>query len=158
MAAARFPPNDRPGRGGCRVNVPLIAAGSLALLGAAIHGGVGEVLVVRRLSPNVLPSTRLGGGRFTKTMIRATWHITTVGFVSVGCALILAGSILHGDTAHGIGLLAAAANTGFAAVVWGSALAQGVDSARRGNWRPFRHPAPALFVVGVTLAWWGVAT
>jgi hypothetical protein len=138
------------------VNVPLIAAGSLALLGAAIHGGVGEVLVVRRLSPNVLPSTRLGGGGFTKTMIRATWHITTVAFISVGSALVFAG-ILHGDTAHRIGILAAATNTGFAAVIWGSALAQGVDSARRGNWRPFRHPAPALFVVGVVLAWVGVA-
>jgi hypothetical protein len=139
------------------MNVPLLVAGSLALLGAAIHGGAGEAIVVRKLSPNVLPSTQFGGGRFTKTMIRATWHITTVAFVTVGSALVLAGSILDGDTAHGIAIFAAAANTGFAAVVWGSALAQGARS-RRGDWRPFLHPAPALFVLGVALAWWGVAS
>ena len=37
---------------------PLIVAGSLGILGAAIHGGVGEVLVVRKLSPGTLPPSR----------------------------------------------------------------------------------------------------
>jgi hypothetical protein len=42
------------------VNVPLIVAGPLAILGAASHGVGGEVLVVRRLSPGMLPSSRFG--------------------------------------------------------------------------------------------------
>ena len=60
------------------MNVPLIVAGSLAILGAAIHGVAGEILVVRRLSPEMLPSSQFGGPRTTKLMIHVTWHLTTV--------------------------------------------------------------------------------
>src|SRR6476620_11215925 len=102
------------------MNVPLLAAGSLAIVAAAVHGVGGEVLVVRRLSPAMLPASRFGGPRMTKTMIHATWHITTIAFLTVGAALVLAGSVLHGDAARGIGLLAAGASTGFAAVAAGT--------------------------------------
>src|SRR5215472_7346466 len=88
----RLPPQDRSNRGGLVVNVPLIVAGSLAILGAAIHGVGGEVLVVRRLSPGMLPSSRFGGPRATKTMIHVTWHMTTVAFLTFGAALLLSGS------------------------------------------------------------------
>ena len=54
------------------MNARLVVAGSLALLGAAVHGLGGEVLVVRRLSPGVLPSSPFGGPRATKLMIPAT--------------------------------------------------------------------------------------
>ena len=96
------------------MNIPLIVAGSFALLGAVIHGGVGDLLVVRPLSLNVLPSTQFGGPRMTKLMIRVTWHITTIAFLTVGCALVLAGSVLEGDVARALTLLAALASTGFA--------------------------------------------
>src|SRR2546423_10719380 len=102
--------------GGLPVNVPLIVAGSLAILGAAIHGVGGEVLVVRKLSPGILPPSRFGGPRATRSMIHVTWHTTTIAFFTTGFALLLAGSVLHGDTARGIALVAAAAATGFAAV------------------------------------------
>ena len=92
------------------MNVPLLVAGSLALLGAAIHGGGGEILVVRKLSPGGLPSTPFGGPGMTKTMLRASWHMTTVAFVTVGCALVLSASVLRGDTARAIGLVAAVLN------------------------------------------------
>ena len=94
------------------MNAPLIVAGSLAILGAAIHGVGGEVLVVRKLSPEVLPSSALGGPRTTKLMIHVTWHLTTIAFFTVGSALLLSGSVLHGDIARGIGLVAAGASTG----------------------------------------------
>ena len=42
------------------MNGQLIAAGFLAVLAAAIHGGAGEVLVVRRLSPETLAGTAFG--------------------------------------------------------------------------------------------------
>jgi hypothetical protein len=128
------------------VNVPLIAAGSLAVLGAALHGVGGEVLVVRRLSPAMLPPSRFGGPRATKTMIHATWHMTTVAFLSVGAALILAGTVLDGDSARGLGLLAAGASTGFAAV------AIGVEPSPRSA---LRHPGPVLLTATAVLAWWG---
>jgi hypothetical protein len=36
---------------------------------------------------------------------------TTVAFLTVGAALLLSGSVLHGDTGRGIGLVAAGAST-----------------------------------------------
>jgi hypothetical protein len=132
------------------VNVPLLVAGSLALVGAAVHGVGGEVLVVRRLSPKVLPSSPFGGPVMTKLMIRATWHMTTIAFLTVGSALVLSGSVLHGDTARGIGLVAAVASTGFAAVAVGGAFAQSPRSL-------FRHPAPIGLTAVAVLAWSGIA-
>jgi hypothetical protein len=132
------------------VNVPLLVAGSLALLGAAVHGVGGEILVVRRLSPGMLPSSPFGGPGMTKVMIRATWHMTTIAFLTVGSALVLAGSVVHGDTARGIGLVAAAASSGFAAVAVGGALARAPRSL-------FRHPAPAVLTAVAVLAWSGIA-
>jgi hypothetical protein len=132
------------------VNVPLIVAGSLAFLGAAVHGVGGEVLIVRKLSPGMLPSTHFGGPAMTKTMIHVTWHMTTIAFLTVGSALLLSGSVLHGDTAQGIGLVAAGASTGFAA------LAVGLGGAYRQFPRSLlRHPGPALLSITAALAWWG---
>src|SRR5437660_11462890 len=124
MAAARLPPEDRPELRGLSMNFPLLVAGSLGLLGAGIHGVAGESLVVRRLSPGGLPSSPFGGPGMTKTMIRAAWHMTTVAFLTVGSALVLSGSVLHGDTARAIGLVAAGESTGFAALAVGRAFAR----------------------------------
>src|SRR5918912_1065368 len=93
----------------------LLAAGVLALVATAVHGAAGELIVVRKLSPDALPSTRFGGGGMTKAMIQVAWHITTSAFLAVALALLLAGSVLDGDVAHAIGLMAAAAATAFAA-------------------------------------------
>jgi hypothetical protein len=132
------------------VNVELLVAGSLALIASAIHGVAGEVLVVRRLSPRVLPSSRFGGPGMTKAMIRVTWHITTIAFLTVGSALVLSGSVLHGDTARGIGLVAAGASTGFAAVAMGGALVLGPRSL-------LLHPGPVVLTAVAVLAWSGIA-
>ena len=132
------------------MNVPLIVAGCLAILGAALHGVGGEVLVVRRLSPAMLPPSRFGGPRMTVAMIHTTWHMTTVAFLTVGSALLLSGTVLHGDTARGIGLLAAGASTGFA--VLGVGLGAVYTQSARSLWR---HPAPALLIATTALAWWG---
>ena len=143
---------DAPRRadtGGLGVNAPLVVAGSLAILGAAIHGVGGEVLVVRKLSPEVLPASRFGGPQTTRTMIHVTWHMTTIAFLTVGSALLLSGSVLHGDTARGIGLVAAVASTGFAA------LAVGLGGATQSPRSLLRHPAPVALTAIAALAWWG---
>ena len=131
------------------MNVPLIVAGSLAILGAAIHGVGGEVLVVRKLSPGMLPSSPFGGPRMTKTMIRVAWHMATIGLLTVGSALLLSGSVLHGDTARALGLVAAGACTGFAA------LAVGLGAATHFPRSLLRHPGPAILTAIAALAWWG---
>src|SRR6266581_4484177 len=140
MAATRLPPQDRSDRGGLGVNVPLIIAGCLAILGTAIHGVGGEVLVVRKLSPGMLPSSPFGGPRMTKAMIHVTWHMTTIAFLTVGSALLLSGSVLNGDTARGLGLGAASASTGFAA------LAVGLGAYTQSPRSLFRHPGPAVLI------------
>ena len=133
------------------MNVLLLAAGSLAILGAALHGVGGEILVVKKLSPGMLPSSRFGGPRTTKTMIHVTWHLTTVAFLAVGSALLLSGSVLHGNTARGIGLFAASASTGFAAVAVGLGIAYAQSSRSL-----VRHPGPIMLTATAALAWWGV--
>jgi hypothetical protein len=131
-------------------DVALIVAGSLAILGAAVHGAGGEILVVRRLSPATLPSSRFGGPAMTRAMIHAAWHMTTVAFLTVGCALLLSGTVLDGDTARAMGLLAAAACTGFAA------LAVGLGAVHTRSPRSLlRHPGPAVLTATAALAWWG---
>jgi hypothetical protein len=132
------------------VNVPLVVAGSLGILGAAIHGVGGEVLVVRKLSLGMLPSTAIGGPKTTKLMIHATWHMTTIAYLTVGSALLLSGTVLHGDTAQGIGLVAASASTGFAAIALGLGTAY-----TRSPRSLFRHPGPAVLTATAALAWWG---
>jgi hypothetical protein len=132
------------------VNVLWIIAGFLATVGAAIHGARGEVLVVRKLSLEMLPSSTSGGPAMTKLMIRVTWHLTTVAFLTVGVALLLAGSVLDGDAARGVGLVGAAASTGFAAVMIG------LGAAYTKSPRSFlRHAGPAIFVSIAVLAWLG---
>jgi hypothetical protein len=131
------------------MNAPLIVAGSLAVLGAAVHGLGGEMLVVRKLSPEMLPSSRFGGPRMTMAMIHVTWHMTTIAFLTVGVAFLLSGSVLHGGTARGISLVAAGASTGFAA------LAVGLGGATQSPRSLLRHPGPAVLTATAVLAWLG---
>jgi hypothetical protein len=132
------------------VDIPLIVAGCLGVLAAAIHGAGGEFLVVRKLSLEMLPSSRFGGPRMTKTMIHVTWHTTTIAFLAAGSALLLSGSVLDGDAARGIGLVAAGAFTGFAAVAMGV----GAAYARSPRFL-FRHLGPLVLTATAALAWWG---
>jgi hypothetical protein len=136
--------------GGLGMSVPLIVAGSLATLAAGIHGIAGELLVVRKLSLDTLPSTRFGGRRMTMAMIHVTWHITTVAFLAVGVALVLAGTVLDGDAARAVAVVCAAAFTGFAAV----ALALGVLHTRSPR-SLVRHPGPLVLALTAAVAWWG---
>jgi hypothetical protein len=132
------------------MNVPLIIAGSLAIMGAGVHGVGGELLVVRRMAPGVLASSPFGGPVMTKAMIHVTWHMTTIAFLTVGFALLLAGSVLHGDATRAIGLVGASASTGFAA------LAVGLGAVYTRSPRSLlRHPGPAVLTATAALAWWG---
>jgi len=133
------------------VNVQLITAGFLAVLAAAIHGGAGELLVVRRLSPETLAGSALGGPRMTRAMIHVTWHVTTIAFLAAGIVLLLAGSVVEGDAARAVGLVAAGTSTGFAAVAVGLGAAD-----TRTPRTLLRHPGPVALALVAALAWWGV--
>ena len=132
------------------MDVPLIVAGCLAFLAAGVHGMGGEILVVRELSPETLEPSRFGGPRMTKGMIHVTWHITTAAFFTIGCALVLSGSVLNGDEARAIGLLAAGVWTAFALVAVGIGA-----SYMRTSRALLRHPGPLVIALTAALAWWG---
>jgi hypothetical protein len=132
------------------VNVALVIAGAFSVVAAAIHGVAGELLVVRKLSTETLASSPFGGARMTRAMIHVAWHLATVAFLTVGCALIVAGVVLDGDAAQAVAVVGAAASTGFAAVIVGLGAA--------GNRNPralFRHPGPGVLTATAALAWWG---
>ncbi|MGH2709737.1 MAG: hypothetical protein ACRDH9_00840 [Actinomycetota bacterium] len=124
-----------------------LAAGAIALLAAAIHGGVGEALVVRPLVAGELPSSRFGGPHATRAMIRVTWHIATLTFAVLGLALATCGFLGPGEGCRGIGFVAASSFTGFVVL----AIVVVLQRPRR----LVRHPGPLAFVAVAALAWWG---
>lgn len=130
------------------MNVPFVVAGVLALAGAAVHGIAGEKIVVMNLRAETLPSSRFGSASFTKVMIRATWHITTIAFAVIGSALVACAPEGSSAACEGIGRIAAVAYSSFAALTVGLAIPQ-VRRAR------LRHPAPLLFALVAVLSWWG---
>ena len=130
------------------MNVPFALAGVLALAGAAVHGIAGERMVVTKLRAEALPSSPFGGPSFSKLMIRATWHITTIAFLVTGAALTACAPGGSSEACRGIGRLSALAYAGFLALTIGL----GAPHGPRGL---FRHPAPLLFGMVAALAWWG---
>lgn len=132
------------------MNVPFFVAALLALAGAAVHGGVGEAFVVRKLAPSALPRSPFGAGEATKLMIRATWHMTTVAFLVLGVALVTcAGSDATG-ACRAVGRISGLSFSGFALIAVGGAVARSPRSL-------LRHPAPLLLTSVAVLAWWGSA-
>ena len=134
------------------MNIPFALAGVLALFGAAVHGVAGAKLVVTKLGTQILPSSPFGGPSFTKLMIRATWHITTIAFVVMGGGLTACAPGASSEVCRGIGRVAALAYSGFVALTVGLAAPHLKRSRAR-----LRHPAPLLFGIVAGLAWWGTA-
>jgi hypothetical protein len=129
------------------MNVPFVVAGALALTGAAVHGILGERIVVTKLRTETLPSSRFGNARMTLLMIRATWHITTLAFFVMGSALIACSPVSSG-ACEGVGRVSAIAFASFFALTIGLAAPHVRRTVRR-------HPAPLIFLAVAVLAWVG---
>jgi hypothetical protein len=132
------------------MDIPLVIAGTISVLAAAVHGVGGELIVVRRLSRETLPGTSFGGPGMTKAMVHVSWHAATIAFLAVGCVFLLSGTALEGETPEAILLVAACAATGFAA------LAVGMGGAYSRSFRGlYRHPGPAVLTAAAAMAWIG---
>jgi ABC-type Fe3+-siderophore transport system permease subunit len=86
----------------------------------------------------------------TKAMIHVSWHIVTVAFLVLGCALLVAGTTLEDDAREALAVVGAAGFTGAAALA--AALGAAHTRSVRGL---LRHPGPALLTATAVLAWWG---
>jgi hypothetical protein len=130
------------------MNGAYLAAGVMSLVGAAIHGGLGEAMIVRRIDAERLPGTRWGGPPGTLLFIRATWHIVTIAFVASGTALSVCAGGGLGRACTGVGMLSAGLYAGFAAIVLGFSIA-------RNPRMLIRHPAPLMLSAVAVLSWLG---
>jgi hypothetical protein len=131
------------------VDVPLIIAGSIAVVSAASHAVGGEALM-KRVSPEGLPPEGSGGTRQTKMEIHINWQWASITFLVLGVGLLLSGSALDGDSARALGLFAAGAVTGFAVLAVGL-----VAAYTRSPRSVVLHGAPAGLTAVAALAWWG---
>ena len=128
---------------------PLLAAAFLALLGAAIHGIVGD-RIVRRIQEDSLPGNPFDAIP-TKVLIRVTWHFVTIAFFVLGIALATSGVAPRGQHARGVAYVAGAAFACWAAFAL-------IYAFTHGGVRVFRsHPGPIAFVLTAALIAWGAA-
>lgn len=136
------------------MNVQFAIAGALALVAAAIHGGLGEAVVVTKLRTETLLPTRFGGPTMTKLMIRVTWHVATLAFLVIGAALEVCAPSGSPTACTGVGPVAAISFASYALLAMGLAIAANGPKAVR---TMRRHPGPLIFVAIAVLAWSGSA-
>ena len=129
------------------MNWPFAIAGFLALTGAAVHGILGEKIVVTKLRTETLPSSRFGNATMSLLMIRATWHITTLAFLVLGSALV-ACTPASSAACEGVGRVSAIAFASFFVLTIGLAAPHVRRTVRR-------HPAPLIFLAVAVMAWVG---
>ena len=129
------------------MNWPFAIAGVLALTGAAVHGILGEKIVVTKLRTETLPSSRFGNATTSLLMIRATWHITTLAFLVLGSALV-ACTPASSAACEGVGRVSAIAFASFFVLTIGLAAPHVRRTVRR-------HPAPLIFLAVAVMAWVG---
>jgi hypothetical protein len=77
---------DQSDEGRLGMDVPLIVARSLALVTASIHAAGGES-VMRKLSPEMLPSDGSGGWQMTKLELHVAWHHLAPAVLTATAAL-----------------------------------------------------------------------
>lgn len=130
------------------MNAAYVAAASVAVLAAAIHGIAGERLVLRRLRVQTLHATRYGGPRATLNLLRGSWHLVTATFFMTAVGLAVCAGAEPDGACRGVGLLTAA--------TYGAFFLGVLVRAVRG--RPsilVRHPGPAAFALVAGFSWLG---
>jgi len=131
------------------MNWPLAIAGGILLVGAAIHGIVGDHFL-RKVAHDALPPNALGGPENSRSLVRVSWHFVTVTFVVSGFALLGVG--WNGTARFGPGIV------WFLGVLYTCfALFSVAASVQRHRQQfLFRHHAPLGLSTIAALIWWSV--
>ena len=130
------------------MNTYFLGSAALILCASAIHSGLGEHLILRRLDRENLPPTPFGGPRTTLEILRASWHLLTVVWLVLATALVLSASSPSDTRGVGVALVVG----GIFATMGGGILA---SSLARNPRMLLRHPAWLFFLMIAGLAWVG---
>ncbi|MGH8455695.1 MAG: hypothetical protein ACRETW_11155 [Stenotrophobium sp.] len=131
------------------MNWPIAIAGGMSLVGAAVHGIIGD-LFLRKVARDALPANALGGPENSRTLVRVSWHFVTVTFAVSGFALLYVGSNGTTRLAAGVVWFLGALYACFAL------FAVAVAVQRQHRQLLFTHPAPLGLSAIAVLIWWGV--
>jgi hypothetical protein len=133
--------------GGGLVNWQLLAAGGVMLIGASLHGGVGDQ-VLKKIGRLDLPPNAFGSPADTRIALRITWHFGTIAFAVVAGWLIAAGLRPRADFSIGAAYLSGTLLSCFGLI------AGSVRVYRHGLVSLAKHPA-IMLILSAILAWWG---
>jgi len=73
------------------VNVPLLIAAAIAIIGVSLHSYTFEVWIWPKLKDECFPSFPFGGPAVVKGFYRTVWHFFTVNFLVTIAVLIAVG-------------------------------------------------------------------
>jgi|TARA_B110000914_G_scaffold35794_1_gene28672 hypothetical protein len=74
------------------MNTYLLTGAILAGIGCLWHGILGEIILIRKIDPQKMPSTIIGSSEISSFLLRAVWHVATVWLGMSAIALYLASS------------------------------------------------------------------
>ena len=129
------------------MNWSIFAAGAMMLIGAALHGVLGDG-VLRKIGGLELPPNPFGSPADTRVGLRITWHFGTIAFACAGLGLVAAGLQPQATFAIGVTYLSGALLSCFA-LIGGT-----VRIYRNGLSSLFKHPVLILIIAAV-LVWSG---
>ena len=128
------------------MNVAFAIAALLAVLATFGHSYFGERWLLQRMEPANVPDLRdLGRGSGFR-IVRGTWHLLSIAFLSGAAVLAWYAFAPAGEASRAVGRAVAVPFFGFTLLIFLVAI-------RRP--RTLRHPAWALFLGTAALAWWG---
>jgi hypothetical protein len=129
------------------LNWTLVTAGTLMLLGAILHGIVGDQ-ALRKIGRLELPPNPFGSPADTRVGLRLTWHFGTIAFALVGMWLVAAGLQPQAPFAVGVAYLSGTMLSCYG-LIGGT-----VRIYRHGLGSLFKHPV-LILIIAAGLVWWG---
>lgn len=129
------------------MNWPIFTAGAVMLIGAGLHGVLGDQ-VLRKIGSLELPPNPFGSPADTRVGLRITWHFGTIAFAVAGLGLVAAGLQPQAAFAIGVTYLSGTLLSSYA-LIGGT-----VRIHRHGLSSLVKHPVLILIIAAV-LVWSG---
>ena len=129
------------------MNWVLVIAGTFMLIGAILHGFIGDE-TLRKIGSLELPTNRFGSAADTRVGLRLTWHFGTIAFALVGAWLVATGLQPNAPYSVGVTYISGTLLSCYA-LIGGT-----VRIYRRGLGSLLKHPV-IILIIAAGLVWWG---